>query len=390
MLNLTSGLHGSFDSNHWAFLPLDIKFLASLLKWSIGKVKGPIESFYKKQKQELFNYALLPLSDMDTCIARRNRDKLQEPPSKTNLPQDHYFPYATLPPLKSHIRPHFVIVNLMRKVRHLEEKIEKPIAESEELSSFFEEHESYEINLGSCEYLFNIWMGKVVPDHFRGNNAGSLISSGGEGHGDAGDAGPRGGRDQNDDSGNRKRSRSRVTASTSGSKNMVNTGYGQHRHSFAFPASAPEDLMDVWDGDEIGLRPIDSVTYTSDQGHGGTDNDDEFIEFEESDYALQERVSRWVASVDPILGSPHHESMPVDDEQWTDLPFDDGQHDSDGSPTMVGSLLLQFKNHEGSVDPTLITTRLLGKADQTTSQTMTIIDSRPIDVMFVEPALASA
>ncbi|KAG6883620.1 hypothetical protein C0992_008299 [Termitomyces sp. T32_za158] len=389
MLNLTSGLHGSFDSNYWAFLPLDMNFLARLSKWSIGKAKGPIESFYKKQKQELFSYALLPLGDMDTCIARRNEEKLQEPPSKTNLPQDRYFPYTTLPPLKSHIRPHFVIVNLMRKVQDLEEKMEMPITECEELSGFFEEHQSYEIILTNCEFLFKAWMEKVMPDHFRGNHAGSLVSSGGEGYGGAGDAGPRAGRDRDDESGNRKRSRSRVPASTSGSDNMVNTRYGQHRHGFAFPASAPEDLMDVWYGDEIGLRPIDSVTYTSDHGHGETDNDDGPIEFEESDYALQERVSRWVASVDSILGSPHHEFMPVDDEQWTDLPFDDGQHDSDGSPTTMGSLLLQFKNHEGSVDPTLITTRLLGKADQTASQT-TPIDSRPIDVMSVEPALASA
>lgn len=323
---------------------------------------------------------------MDTCIARRNEERLQEPPSKMNLPRDHYFPYDTLPPLKSHIRPHFVIVNLMCKVRDLEEKIGQPITECEELSNFFEEHPNYEVILRNCELLFNAWMEKVVPDHFGRINPSSLVSSGGgEGYGKAGEAAPRGGRDQHNKSGDRQRnSCSHVSASCSEGKNVGKTRCEQQYHGIAFPANVLEERSDIWNGDQIGLRPMDSVTYTSSHGHEGTDDVDEPTTIEESDSAFHERVSRWVASIHPTLISPCDEAMLVGDEQMTDLLFDRGQHDSDGSPTMVGTLLPRFNDRSCSIDPALITTQLLGKADLTTSQ------PNPIDAAFVDSSLVLA
>lgn len=60
---------------------------------------------------------------------RRNETRLAEPPSKGNLPLDHYFPYATLPSLQSHIRPpsSFVIINLIGKVITFEQKMKMSI-----------------------------------------------------------------------------------------------------------------------------------------------------------------------------------------------------------------------------------------------------------------------
>ncbi|KAG6859208.1 hypothetical protein C0993_004283, partial [Termitomyces sp. T159_Od127] len=88
--------------------------------------------------------------------------------------------------------------------------------------------------------------------------------------------------------------------------------------------------------DKVALRPTDSVTHVPDGEDGedsGNDDADEFI-VDESDSAFQVRMTRWVADLEP--GLPEALNLDVIDLIQTEAT----QDGSDGSPTMVGSILL--------------------------------------------------
>ncbi|ETW80161.1 hypothetical protein HETIRDRAFT_171351 [Heterobasidion irregulare TC 32-1] len=76
--------------------------------------------------QRVFKYRLIPLRDKLTNIIRYNRPVVVEGPYPDIFPaaetefSAHKYPFDTLPPLYSHVLPHFVIANAVEKLYGME------------------------------------------------------------------------------------------------------------------------------------------------------------------------------------------------------------------------------------------------------------------------------
>ncbi|KAG6917326.1 hypothetical protein DXG01_002984 [Tephrocybe rancida] len=299
-----AGLHGAFDSSHWALLPLDTQHLEQLMDYALSSERRPIEEAYGEASS--FTYTFFPLPTMVTSIGRRSLDKLTEPLSETNPPENHYFPFTELPPLRSHIRPHLVVFNLMDKVLAYEKTTGTAVNTSDIFADFFRAHKDGVDNLRYSRALYRIWS-QTVPDDFGnrrsrsepGNGSGSWVGSASLGSKEGG------GGDR------RQSSRSNNSTQLAGT-NSKGGALGRQHADGLDSRCAPEDPADIWDGDEVRLRPFDSVTHIPDGEGDGQDQDE--VPSEESDLAFGERVGLWAASIEPGL-SPFHDE-PVHSPRW--------------------------------------------------------------------------
>ncbi|KAF7436273.1 hypothetical protein PC9H_003102 [Pleurotus ostreatus] len=85
----SSGLHVSHDASEWGLLPLD-------------NIDGH------------FLYRFLPLRNMETATITRylRVPTAEDPPLRPEDVVNHFFPFDSIPPLKSHIHPKFAIFEL--------------------------------------------------------------------------------------------------------------------------------------------------------------------------------------------------------------------------------------------------------------------------------------
>ncbi|KAF7426543.1 hypothetical protein PC9H_008912 [Pleurotus ostreatus] len=92
----SSGLHVSHDASEWGLLPLD-------------NIDGH------------FLYRFLPLRNMETATITRylRVPTAEDPPLRPEDVVNHFFPFDSIPPLKSHIHPKFAIFELGLQVLHL-------------------------------------------------------------------------------------------------------------------------------------------------------------------------------------------------------------------------------------------------------------------------------
>ncbi|KAG5350075.1 hypothetical protein C0989_000323 [Termitomyces sp. Mn162] len=117
---MNPSLHISFDKSYWAMWSLDEEYITKLKKLKFT-VENPLEEIYGEEKT--FRYAFLPFPRLNRPILRLNEDKAPEKISVDDV-TIHCSPYDTLQPiLESHIKPHFVIFDLVTKLRRAEANI---------------------------------------------------------------------------------------------------------------------------------------------------------------------------------------------------------------------------------------------------------------------------
>ncbi|KAF7332550.1 HNHc domain-containing protein [Mycena kentingensis (nom. inval.)] len=107
---LTVDWHTLLDSYHWTLVP-DWFTIRRIREW----MTKPLPQNFDDWKSILdlfgdatdFTYYVLPLSqDMRTTVIHRYASQIDANPRGK---QSHFFPYNTLPAIKSHCRPHFVL-----------------------------------------------------------------------------------------------------------------------------------------------------------------------------------------------------------------------------------------------------------------------------------------
>ncbi|KAF8963179.1 hypothetical protein BDZ97DRAFT_1920064 [Flammula alnicola] len=180
LMSLTRQLRKSFDLGSWALVPLDCDHLMSLLstftpdgKWrELKRDKRRMIKLYDKAKS--FRYALLPLPidvGLKSALIRRNERTWMYPPSLKNPDALHYFPYATLPVLTSHIRPHFVIYDLGNKLEDFKIKVDSmddlvtsfPV---EQYQALFHAHPGLDSGILLSSLLYQRWVSERPPVSF--------------------------------------------------------------------------------------------------------------------------------------------------------------------------------------------------------------------------------
>ncbi|KAG6882364.1 hypothetical protein C0993_010903, partial [Termitomyces sp. T159_Od127] len=226
-INLSPELRRTFESDLWALLPLDVTLLETIINTDFT-VDKPIETVY--QGMNVFDYAFVPLPGLTGVITRLvEKDSLPDA-----LPQEHTFPYTTLPVLHLQVQPHYVVFDWCRKIL----KHELIVIDIREETIYEPSYMKYILAHVTCRNLFDWWMTPSIPQGFindLGDDAEGL-------HG-------------------------QVTLRKRYPDNFV---------------------------DKIALRPTDSVTHVPDGEDGedsGNDDVDEFI-VEESDSAFQVRMTR--------------------------------------------------------------------------------------------------
>ncbi|KAG6886425.1 hypothetical protein C0995_007929 [Termitomyces sp. Mi166 len=232
-------------------------------------VEKPIETAY--QGMNGFDYVFVPLPGM----ARTITHLVKQDPLLDVLPQEHSFPYTTLPVLHLQVQPHYVVFDLFRKImKH--EVLVNDIRCEKGYEPYFHKYPKAH---WCCSCMYHVWLTSDVPRSFVDNSE----------------------------------------ADTEGQTKLCKKG--------------PEIFVD-----EVGLRPMDSVTFVSDYGDGEDGSDDDGDEFvvDETDSAFELRMTRWVADLQPGLTPPDCKPSSLDIMK-TDQP--EAIEDMlDGSPTMVGSI----------------------------------------------------
>ncbi|KAG6899049.1 hypothetical protein C0995_007336, partial [Termitomyces sp. Mi166 len=220
---LTPELRSLFESGFLALLPLDVPLLDMIADTDFA-VEKPIETAY--QGMNGFDYVLVPLPGMTRTITRL----VKQGSSSDVLPQEHSFPYTTLPVLHLQVQPHYVAFDLFRK-----------IMKHEVLVNDIRLEKGYEPYFGKypkahrcCSCMYHVWLTSDVPRSFLDNSE----------------------------------------ADTDGQTKLRKKG--------------PEIFVD-----EVGLRPMDSVTFVSDYGDGEDSSDDDGDEFvvDETDSAFELRMT---------------------------------------------------------------------------------------------------
>ncbi|KAG6815042.1 hypothetical protein H0H93_011182 [Arthromyces matolae] len=199
--------------------------------------KTPIDTIYNGTK--IFEYRLVPL------------------PGITRNPifhaEDAYpFPYITLPILRLPILPHFAMVDFALKyAKHDMFKIRSTAETGPYFKNLYEE-------LSGCDCIYQTWLMAKVPlpflQEFGDDDTWRAVGPGG------------------------------------------NPFRRKDAHVFL-----PEDPASIWDGDRVGLRPLDSITHTSDGGDDDSDQgEDENCEEDAERYSvLNARVRQWIGDIRP-------------------------------------------------------------------------------------------
>ncbi|KAG5350077.1 hypothetical protein C0989_000325 [Termitomyces sp. Mn162] len=270
-----------FESGLWALLPIDVPQIEYITNTDFT-IKNPIETAYVGK--DGFDYVFVPLPGMENTINRFEGD---------NLSQEHVFPYTTLPVLRLHVQPHYVLIDLYQEIRK-HEHVVRNLEKDEGYQPYFKKYRRAD---RTCRGTYRMWKRWTVPSYFIENPT----------------------TDQGDEA--------QILSCGSSQLTVPKLRPGTH----------------AWDIDEVGLRPTDSVTHIPDREDGEASSDDDGDEYvvDEADSAFQARMRRWVADLQPGLMTPDLEPMQAEVIEVTKLEKTEEKPDIDtGSPTMVGSVLL--------------------------------------------------
>ncbi|KAG6822670.1 hypothetical protein H0H92_012978, partial [Tricholoma furcatifolium] len=262
----------------WALLPVDGIFLRTLANAKYN-VEKPIETMYGHE--DTFEYCLVPLPGMHGVIARVN----EQGSSRTS----HVFPYTTLPTIHLQLQPHYAALDFANKIEAHE--IDGP-------NRFCGGHESYFRKYGkACCYsscLQMNWLQMRVPLEF-----------------------------------------------IRGSRDNRGNGASLYTRPGAI-VFLPEDPSTIWNEDQVGLGPSDSVTDDGDLDGSSDDEDEDKDEYQESDSTFHSRMTHWTEAIGPPEtmypeAQSEHEPMAIPDLV---PPSDDDSDDSDESLPMDVPLMV--------------------------------------------------
>ncbi|KAG6818597.1 hypothetical protein H0H93_003644 [Arthromyces matolae] len=233
---------------------------------------------------DIFEYRLVPLPGITRNPIFHAKDA-------------YPFPYITMPILRLPILPHFAIVDFALKyAKHDMFKIRSTAETGPYFKNLYEE-------LSGCDCIYQTWLMAKVPLPFLQ----------GSGDGDTWRA--------------------------------VGPGGNPFRRKDAY-VFLPEDPASIWDGDQVGLRPLDSVTHTSDEGEDDFDEgeDEDCDEDLERYSVLNARVRQWIGDVGPYHAREEHAGNDLSEIKSATavpdlIPSDDDSDDSDGgSSSMIATV----------------------------------------------------
>ncbi|KAG5727345.1 hypothetical protein E4T56_gene12117 [Termitomyces sp. T112] len=243
-----------FELGLWALLPIDVSLLEFIANTDFT-IEEPIETAYSGKNS--CDYVFVPLPGMESIINRLDG----------NVPREHIVPYTTLPVLRLHVQPHYVLVDLYQKIKKYEHIVRR-IEEDNGYEPYFHKYNRADL---TCRGTYRMWKRWTVPSHFLGNPAAEA--------------------------------------------QILSCGSSQ----FTVPKLRPGTY--AWDIDEVGLRLTDSVTYIPDREDGEDSSDDDGDEYvvDEADSAFQARMRRWIADLQPGLMTPDLEPMQAEVIEVTKL-----------------------------------------------------------------------
>ncbi|KAF9478971.1 hypothetical protein BDN70DRAFT_879371 [Pholiota conissans] len=178
LITLNASLHASFDKGCWALVPLDISILDRMSDFfsdDSWRTKKQDNDRMEKlcEHRTSFNYALVPLlptkNGMTIPLTRRNLDAWAEIPNNDNC-KTHFFPYSTLPIITSHARPHFVIFNLMSKLRTSGVNHTFVVADTI-YRQVNRQHALLPVALQTSAALYDMWTSQSPPPSFSPSKA---------------------------------------------------------------------------------------------------------------------------------------------------------------------------------------------------------------------------
>ncbi|KAG6809713.1 hypothetical protein H0H92_015034 [Tricholoma furcatifolium] len=274
---LTQKLRRSFEDGLWALLPVDGILLKTFTSAEFN-VEKPVETMY--DHEDTFEYCLVPLPGMYGAITRVN----EQGSSRTS----HDFPYTTLPTIRLQLQPHYAALDFAKKMTA--HNIFGP-------HRFCGGHESYFRKYGlACWYsscLQMIWLRLLVPLEF-----------------------------------------------IRGSRDDPSNGASIYTRPGAI-VFLPEDPTTIWNDDQVGLGPSDSVTDDEESDGSSDDEDEDKDEYQESDSMFHSRMTHWAEAIEPSETMTTHSEARSDYEAavMPDLvPSSDNDSDDIGeesSPVIV-------------------------------------------------------
>ncbi|KAG6848108.1 hypothetical protein H0H93_003301 [Arthromyces matolae] len=140
--------HVSFDRDHWALVPLDQDYLRKLDTMEFT-IDTPLNSIYEADKT--FRYAFLPFPSMQRPTVRMNSQ---------NQAEIHSPPYLSFPIIESHARPHYIIYNLVSKVRKGGHDLKELAKNRPQINGTI---------IRQLEEIYDKWMGAKAPAEFKGD-----------------------------------------------------------------------------------------------------------------------------------------------------------------------------------------------------------------------------
>ncbi|KAG6834802.1 hypothetical protein H0H93_007304 [Arthromyces matolae] len=301
---LTPELRRLFESNFWAFLPMDVTILNVLGRTSFPSKNKSIETAYNGA--ETFEYRLVPLPGMSRNPIFRADD------SALSRSESHHFPYTTMPVLRLPIQPHFALMDFAHKfTMHEEEDIRSSLEFQPYFDEVYQEH-TY------CLCIHRLWMKlKVPPEFLRALGDTDACRASGE---------------------------------------TINSYRRQGAFSFL-----RDDPASIWDEDDVWLRPLDSVTNVSSHGDDdGSSDEEESDDEEETRSVFDTRMKRWIGEVAPAQSDEDvsfaHEEEVITNPAVPDLmPSDDDSDESDGgSPSIIATVKHVVEPFPAPNDPMIL------------------------------------
>ncbi|KAG6818390.1 hypothetical protein H0H93_005314 [Arthromyces matolae] len=301
---LTAELRRLFESNFWAFLPMDVTILNVLGRTSFPSKNKSIETAYNGA--ETFEYRLVPLPGISRNPIVRADD------SAPSGSQSHHFPYTTMPVLRLPIRPHLAVMDFAHKFLKHEER---HIRTSAEFQPYFKE---FYLQRAHCLCNNQMWTTIKVPLEFLRA---------------LGDADAR-------------------------------QASGETPNSYRRPGAFSflrDDPSSIWDDDDVRLRPLDSVTNVSSHGDDdGSSDEEESDDEEETRSVFDTRMKRWIGEVglpqsDQDVSFAHGEEVVTNPAVPDLMPSDDDSDESDGgSPSIIATVKHVVEPFPAPNDPMIL------------------------------------
>ncbi|KAF8120301.1 hypothetical protein EV363DRAFT_1373016 [Boletus edulis] len=170
---LRADWHHLFDQGSWTLIP-DLSVLEKLHQVTVAgapKDRSQI-NLNKTFRRRHFKYHLLPMPELKAPICRF------ENPNNPREHSTHHYPFTTLGPLVSHVKPQYVVVNTARKLG------KTPLSQLPQLQSLLQQvssHRKKDTAVARLQLILDLyerWTTLAIPDDFT-------RPAGGNGSGDA-------------------------------------------------------------------------------------------------------------------------------------------------------------------------------------------------------------